>query len=82
MAMFDLYPMGEEAMDHRMAALLARLTSGVPVVQIKRGKMIQHKKYLIFKRDFWTRPLSPKALGKKLVGIFIKDFGMKKEDDV
>jgi len=81
MAMFNLYPMGEEAMDHRMAALLARLNSGVPVVQIKKGKMVQHKKHLLFDRDFWMKPMSPKALGKKLVGIFTKDLGMKKGDD-
>lgn len=68
MAFFNMYPVGEEAMDVRFAALLARLESGLAVVQVKRGKTAKLRE--IFKRDFWTKPRSAKDLTNKLMAAF------------
>ena len=75
MAMFNMYPMGEEAMDLRFGSLIATMQSGIPTIQVKKGKRV--KVQSIFARDFW---IVPKALGKKIVDIF-KGFGMETEGD-
>jgi len=69
MAIFKIYgPLGEEAMDARFGRLVAKLEAGVGVVQMKRSKSVKIKE--MFKRDFWTRPHSTKALRKKLMKMF------------
>lgn len=73
-ALFNLYPMGEEAMDVRFAAILAKLESGLAVVQVKRGK--KAKLVDIFKRDFWTKPRTATELKAKLIAAF-KGCGME-----
>ena len=75
MALFSMYPMGEEAMDARTEAILNRLDEGLPVVQVKRSR--KPKSRPLFDREFWTRPLSPKMLAKKLKSLFARNFGME-----
>lgn len=75
MALFGMYPIGEEAMDARIEAILNRLDAGLPVIQVKRTRKAKSKP--IFDREFWTRPLSPKMLTKKLKSIFARNFGME-----
>lgn len=78
MALFELYPMGDEAMDVRFSMLIAVLQSGLATVQVKRGRRARLRD--IFKRDFWTRPCSVVELKSKLIAVF-KGHGMKTEDD-
>ncbi len=74
MALFNMYPIGEEAMDLRFASVTATLQSGIPTVQVKRGKDVKIKS--IFKREFWVRPRSTKALSNKIMAVF-KGLGME-----
>jgi hypothetical protein len=78
MAFLNLYPMGEEAMDHRFEALIARLEAGLAVVQVKRGKTARFRK--LFKREFWTKPRSYKELRNKIITAF-RGLGMEGGDE-
>lgn len=78
MALFNIYPMGDEAMDVRFAALLARLEAGLAVVQVKRGKRTGLRE--LFKRDFWSRPRTVKDLKNKVIAAFT-GLGMKTEGE-
>ena len=78
MALFNLYPIGEEAMDVRFGMIMARLEAGLPTVQVKRGKAAKLR--AIFNRDFWTRPCSPEVLKGKIMTAF-KALGMKDNKD-
>lgn len=78
MAFFNMYPMGDEAMDVRFAAILAKLEGGIGTVQLKRGKIARMKE--LFKRGFWTRPRSRDELIGKIFSVF-KGQGMEMEDD-
>ena len=77
LAFWNIYgPVGEEAMDIYVAAVLAKLESGVPTIQVKKGKNVKWTKHMPFNREFWTRSLGPKALVKKALSIF-SGMGMK-----
>jgi hypothetical protein len=78
MAFMKMYPMGDEAMDHRFEALIARLEAGLAVVQVKRGKVAKFRK--LFNREFWTKPRTYKELRNKIIMAF-KALGMKGGDE-
>ena len=78
MALMNMYPIGEEAMDLRFASVTGVLQSGLGTIQIKRPSRIKIKG--IFDREFWRKPMSTKALSDKIMSMF-KAMGMKTEDD-
>ncbi len=79
MAMWSMYPVGQEAFDVYVAAILSAIEGGIPVVQVKKGKSVKWLKNLPFKREIGTGKLGPKQLIKKAMGIF-KNLGMKEKD--
>lgn len=77
MAFMKMYPMGDEAQDVRIGAVLAKLDGGIGTVQLKRGKTSKIRP--LFNREFWTKPHSLSGLKNKIMAAF-RGLGMEGED--
>lgn len=76
MAFMRMYPMGDEAMDVRFSAILAKLDGGIGTVQLKRGRT--GKLRPIFNREFWMKPHTLRGLKDKIMAAF-RGLGMEGE---